>query len=85
MKPQKKFFGRDSDAGRWMSPDDVENGNVYIAWVNGTMLASFQLLTKDGSDWLCEKTGAIVPREWIAAVAKLPDPRLIGPNWQGGV
>jgi hypothetical protein len=74
----------------WQNPDDVESGSIYIAWVNSTQLPSFWLLDKDetkkGSGkyvWHCNKTGKKIPREWIAAVAEMPNPEDIGPDWMG--
>lgn len=61
-----------------MEPVDIKDaakGRVYLAWIDGTQLPNYRLVSKTSrKKWEIEGGDQKIPEAWIGCLWQLPDP-----------
>ena len=82
---------REEQAMIWKPVEEAMDGIMYLGWVNGPVISRYRFVVKVFCPtkrkpkrflWRIEG-GKRIPPGLIAGIAELPDPRDIGPYWNG--
>lgn len=62
-----------------VSEAEAKEGCLYLAWVSGTVLPSYQLVGKRKGTWRFEEKSLlngrrVFPKQWIGTLWELPSP-----------